>query len=78
MILAKTNLSETGARRFEFARDSFAFANELVWEYQMDVATGKRFWVRASQNRKTPTVVLPLRAWRGNFFITRDLMRTKP
>jgi len=42
MILAKTNLSETGARRFEFARDSFAFANELVWEYRKDAATGKR------------------------------------
>ena len=22
-------------RRFDFMRDSFAFANELVWEYQM-------------------------------------------
>lgn len=28
-------------RRFEFARDSFAFANELVWEYRFDAATGK-------------------------------------
>jgi hypothetical protein len=27
-------------RRFEFARDSFAFANELLWEYQFDAATG--------------------------------------
>jgi hypothetical protein len=26
---------------FEFARDSFAFANELLWEYQFDAATGK-------------------------------------
>jgi hypothetical protein len=42
MTLAKTNLSETGVRHFEFARDSFAFANELVWEYQINVATGKR------------------------------------
>lgn len=41
MILAKTNSIETGARRFEFARDSFAFANELVWEYRMDAAAGK-------------------------------------
>jgi hypothetical protein len=40
--LAKTNLGEIGARRFEFTRDSFAFANELVWEYQMDVTAGKR------------------------------------
>jgi hypothetical protein len=28
-------------RRFEFARDSFAFANELLWEYRFDVAAGK-------------------------------------
>jgi hypothetical protein len=42
MILAKTNLIETGARRFKFARDSFAFPNELVWEYRKDAATGKR------------------------------------
>ncbi len=42
MILTKTNLAATGARRFEFARDSFSFPNELVWEYQLDAATGKR------------------------------------
>jgi hypothetical protein len=42
MILAKTNLGETGERRFEFTRDSFAFANELVWEYQMGATAGKR------------------------------------
>jgi hypothetical protein len=28
-------------RRFVFERDSFAFANELVWEYHLDPATGK-------------------------------------
>lgn len=28
-------------RRFEFARDSFAFANELLWEYHFDAASGK-------------------------------------
>jgi len=27
-------------RRFEFERDAFAFANELVWEYHFDEATG--------------------------------------
>jgi hypothetical protein len=42
MIRAKQNSNENGARRFEFARDSFAFANELVWTYQTDAATGKR------------------------------------
>lgn len=41
MISAKTNPGGTGVRRFEFARDSFAFANELHWEYQFDAATGK-------------------------------------
>lgn len=28
-------------RRFDFESDAFAFANELVWEYQFDTATGK-------------------------------------
>jgi hypothetical protein len=41
MISAKTNSSETGVRRFEFARDTFAFANELIWEYRFNPATGK-------------------------------------
>jgi hypothetical protein len=27
--------------RFEFERDTFAFANELLWEYHFDAATGK-------------------------------------
>jgi len=26
---------------FDFARDTFAFANELLWEYSFDAATGK-------------------------------------
>ncbi len=28
-------------RRFDFARDTFAFANELLWEYRLDPATGR-------------------------------------
>jgi hypothetical protein len=28
-------------RRFEFERDTFAFANELLWEYRFNPATGK-------------------------------------
>lgn len=28
-------------RRFDFARDTFAFANELFWEYRLDPATGR-------------------------------------
>jgi hypothetical protein len=42
MMLTKTNLAGPGVRRFVFARDSFAYANELVWEYRMDPARGKR------------------------------------
>jgi hypothetical protein len=41
MISAKTISGKTGARRFEFARDTFAFANELLWEYQFDAAAQK-------------------------------------
>jgi hypothetical protein len=32
---------QDGPRRFEFARDSFAFENETFWEYHFDAATGK-------------------------------------
>lgn len=31
------------ARPFDFHQDTFAFANELVWEYQTDPQTGKMF-----------------------------------
>ena len=31
----------TAARQFDFARDRFAFVNELLWEYKFDEATGK-------------------------------------
>ena len=33
-------------RCFEFQRDSFAFANELHWEYRFDMATGKTAFSR--------------------------------
>ncbi|MHB8520953.1 MAG: hypothetical protein ACYDH9_09350 [Limisphaerales bacterium] len=33
-------------RRFEFDRDTFAFANELVWEYHFDPATRKAAFIR--------------------------------
>jgi hypothetical protein len=39
-------------RRFEFERDTFAFANELVWEYRCDPATGKTTTFR---NEPAPT-----------------------
>ena len=32
--------SSFAPRRFVFERDSFAFANELLWEYRLDPATG--------------------------------------
>lgn len=31
---------------FVFARDTFAFANETVWEYHVDTATGATRWVK--------------------------------
>src|SRR5580765_6236576 len=33
-------------RRFEFDRDSFAFANELIWEYRFEPATGQTLYTR--------------------------------
>jgi hypothetical protein len=41
MTFVKITPGEAGGRRFEFARDTFAFANELLWEYQFDSAAGK-------------------------------------
>ena len=37
-----------GARPFQFERDTFAFAHELVWEYRCDAATGAMTTVRAN------------------------------
>ncbi len=34
------------ARRFDFARDSFSYSNELLWEYRFDSATGKTSFAR--------------------------------
>lgn len=34
-------------RRFEFDRDTFAFANELVWEYRLDPVTGRMRTLRS-------------------------------
>ena len=33
-------------RRFVFERDSFAFANELIWEYHFDPASGQAHYTR--------------------------------
>jgi hypothetical protein len=46
MISAKKSNDGAGGRRFEFARDTFAFANELLWNYQFDSATGKTVFRR--------------------------------
>ena len=47
-------ISATAAppRRFEFERDTFAFANELVWEYRCDPATQKMI---SRRNEPPPT-----------------------
>ncbi len=42
-------LHETATRAprpFAFDRDTFAFANELIWEYRIDAATGKTLFLR--------------------------------
>ena len=38
--------SALSPRRFEFARDTFAFANELHWEYRFNTATGRTTFAR--------------------------------
>lgn len=41
MTLITKEPGTTGVRRFDFARDSFAFANELQWEYKSGAVAGK-------------------------------------
>ncbi len=41
MKLPENKFPAAGPRPFDFARDRFAFANELLWEYQVDAATGR-------------------------------------
>jgi hypothetical protein len=36
-----SSIDATAPRRFIFERDSFAFANELLWEYRLSPETGK-------------------------------------
>ena len=43
------------ARRFDFERDTFAFSNELVWEYHFDPASGQ---TRAVRRRPPPRYAL--------------------
>jgi hypothetical protein len=40
------HLPDAGPRRFDFARDSFAFENETFWEYHFDAASGKTTFSR--------------------------------
>jgi hypothetical protein len=48
MKLPENKLPAARPRPFHFDRDRFAFANELLWEYQVDPATGQtRFRPRA-------------------------------
>lgn len=39
-------MAQKTPRRFEFPRDTFAFANELLWEYRFDTANGKTVFRR--------------------------------
>lgn len=41
MSFTENNPGAAGGRRFDFNRDSFAFANELLWEYQLDPLAGR-------------------------------------
>src|ERR1041385_5139224 len=45
-VMAEGGAKLRAPRRFEFARDSFAFANELIWEYRFDSATAKTTFTR--------------------------------
>ena len=63
---------KTGARPFIFERDTFAFANELLWEYLLDSAAGR---MRFSRREPRPEYALRCfvlaRAARQFFFHAR-------
>jgi hypothetical protein len=40
------NSTANSPRRFEFEQDSFAFANELIWEYRFDTASRRTTFAR--------------------------------
>ena len=47
----------SAVRRFAFEQDTFAFPNELVWAYQIDLATGKATPYRRDHRPPMPIVV---------------------
>jgi hypothetical protein len=74
MTSAKTTPGGAGVRPFEFARDTFAFTNELLWEYQFDPATGKTT-VRRPQPRPDYALrcfVLTRAAWQFHYHARFD------
>jgi len=46
--------NERPAGRFQFERDTFAYANELVWEYRLDPQTGN---MTSQFNQPVPTYI---------------------
>lgn len=46
MSLTETKPGAACGRRFDFNSDSFAFANELLWEYRFDPSTGRTIFSR--------------------------------
>lgn len=49
-----TALGPADNRAFEFSQDTFAYANELTWEYRVDPATGQ---ITTQQNEPKPEFV---------------------
>ena len=72
MKLPENKFPATGPRRFDFNRDRFAFANELLWEYQVDPATGRtRFHPRTPKPAYTLRCFVLARAVRQFLYHAR-------
>jgi hypothetical protein len=64
--------TEPRARCFQFDRDTFAYANELVWEYRLDPATGMMTtWQREPPPTYAHRCFVMLRSARQFFYHAR-------
>ena len=67
------------ARQFDFERDTFSFANELVWEYRLDPATGSMVTLKNNPPRPyTHRCFVMVRSARQFFYHARFEARQPP
>jgi hypothetical protein len=68
----------TGARAFDFNKDTFAYANELVWEYHFDPQTGARTTTRREPKPQYTLHCFVVARSAKQFFATAQFDATLP